>query len=134
MDVTSSLKFCIRDPKWMSEKAFSLSYNPPPGVQKSNVEHESVRVELSDVRPYQNSLSLDKEGFQIVDFESKLGYADFYDKDRVENVFAEELRSMLLELLGASGVYFHETVVSIRGLLVWMSVPLLRVIDTFTAS
>ncbi|KAL9104085.1 MAG: hypothetical protein Q9163_000937 [Psora crenata] len=110
MAVSSSLKFCKQDPRWSYEKAFSLSYNPPPGVEKSNVEHESVNLTLTDVRPHKDSLSLDREGFQIVDLESKLEYGDFYDKGQVQRVFAEELRGMLLNLLGAKGVFFHETI------------------------
>lgn len=114
MDVLAGLKFCKRDPKWSYEKAFSLSYNPPPGIDKSNVEHDSVEVILNDVRPFKNSLRLDREGFQIVDLKSKLGYQDFFDRDQVQKVFAEEVRDTLKKLLGADGIFFHETVVSFR--------------------
>lgn len=112
MDVLTGLKFCKRDPKWSYEKAFSLSYNPPLGIDKSNVEHESVEVMLNDVRPFKNSLRLDREGFQVVDLESKLSYREFFERDQVQEVFAEEVRNTLKKLLGADGIFFHETVVS----------------------
>ena len=106
MNLSSQLKFCKRDPKWSHEKAYSLSYNPPPGVKATNVEHEPMGVTVHDVRPYKDSLSFDREGFQIVNLESKLEYEHFFDMTQVQNVFGEELREMLFRVLGAKGVSF----------------------------
>ncbi|EME81578.1 uncharacterized protein MYCFIDRAFT_121755, partial [Pseudocercospora fijiensis CIRAD86] len=102
--VHSTIKFCKRDPKWSHEKAFNLSYLPPPGTQKTNVDHEDIDVTIHDIRPRKDSLSLGREGFQILDLESKLEYEDFFDQEKVQSIFAVELREVLLKSLGASGV------------------------------
>lgn len=62
-------------------------------------------VDLCDLRPHKDSLSLDREDFQIVYLESKLEYGDFFDRDQVQKVFAEEMRGMLLKLLGVKGIF-----------------------------
>jgi hypothetical protein len=111
MDIFGKIKFAKRDAKWSREKAFTLLYQPPPGHPKTNIEHEEVDVVIHDVRPYKELLNLDREGYQIIDLESKLQYEDFFNRDRVKDIFAVELRDVLLKLLGARGVYFHETVV-----------------------
>jgi hypothetical protein len=111
MDVAAKVKFAKRDPKQTEKTRFFYSYDPTPGEPVSNIEYEQVAIDIHDVRPRKDTLSLDREGFQILDLESKLQYQDFFDKDKVKEIFMEELRIALLKLLGARGLFFHEIVV-----------------------
>lgn len=119
MDLIGKLKFAEQDPKWAEEKAFYLSYQPPPGSPDTNVVYEAVDLLIHDIRPFKDSLSITREGYQIVDLESKLNYEDFFDRNRVQDVFLPELRTVLMELFGARGIYFHETVVRFSNIASW---------------
>jgi hypothetical protein len=94
------------------EKAYDVRCKPPPNLNKTNIEHVKVYdVPLYDMRPILDTLSLDAQGFIATSMPSSMSYDDFFDQDKLQNVFAEEVRSHLLKSLGASCIFFHECVV-----------------------
>lgn len=112
LDTTASMSF-IKPGSWpATEKPFELLYMPIDGFPMSNYELETVHdIPIHDMRPYMDSLSLDQQGFIVATLASTLRYEDFWDEKSLKDVYAEELRSLLLKHLHARSVFIHECVV-----------------------
>src|SRR6266403_2470758 len=85
-----------------SEKPRSLEFDPPPGVPRTTAVYRDHTVTIRDVRPVASTLSLEREGFQLVTAAS--GVRDFYDEEAVQTRYYAETVSSLEELTGASRV------------------------------
>jgi hypothetical protein len=72
------------------------------GVPKIFFETESRPVAIRDMRPIASSLSLDREGFELLRHETAVD--DLYDDEAVDNVYYPELVALLKQRLGASRV------------------------------
>ncbi|KAI4149667.1 MAG: hypothetical protein L6R39_002449 [Caloplaca ligustica] len=104
-DVQSAIHFLKENPSYQHEKPyafrFALSSNDIP---QSNMEMQKVEpITITDIRGFEQDYSLDVNGFTILELDSKLGYHDFYDSERVKVYFAE-LEDLLEYHLGASKV------------------------------
>jgi len=86
----------------MSDKPRSLEYEPPPGVPRTTAVYRDHTVTIRDVRPVASSLSLERQGFQVVTAASSV--QDFRDEEAVRTRYYEETVSLLEELTGASRV------------------------------
>src|SRR5882757_6536039 len=86
----------------MSDKPRSLEYEPPPGIPRTTAVYRDHTVTIRDVRPVASTLSLEREGFQVVTAAS--GVSDFYDEEAVQTRYYAEMASLLEELTGASRV------------------------------
>ena len=49
----------------MKEKPYSYNYEPPPGVPPRNTREETHTVKIIDARPFNDTLSLEREGFVL---------------------------------------------------------------------
>lgn len=95
------------------EKAYDIRCKGPDGLAQLNTENVTIsNIPLYDMRSIVDTLSLDVQGFLVVDLPSRMNYADFFDEEKLRTVYAEEIRSYLLDSLGATCVFFHECVVS----------------------
>jgi hypothetical protein len=54
----------------MSERAHSYTYGPPSGVPRSNTVNAAHRMTVHCARPIAADLSLDREGFELVEHRS----------------------------------------------------------------
>jgi hypothetical protein len=86
----------------MSGKPRSLEYEPPPGIPRTTAVYRDHTVTIRDVRPVASTLSLEREGFQVVTAASSV--RDFYDEEAVRTRYYAETISLLEELTGASRV------------------------------
>jgi hypothetical protein len=86
----------------MSEKPRSLEYEPPPGVPRTTAVYRDHTVTIRDVRPVASSLSLERQGFQVVTAASSV--KDFSDEEAVRTRYYEETVSLLEELTDACRV------------------------------
>jgi len=96
----------------MAERAFNYTYDPPPGVPRSNTRPETHRVAIHDMRPIESELSLDREGFEVLGYRSAV--RDFYNDDEVRAVYYPESERLIAETLGASKVYIFDHTVRRR--------------------
>ncbi|KAJ9133114.1 hypothetical protein NKR19_g9178 [Coniochaeta hoffmannii] len=97
------------------EKLYELEYNPSDGLAERNYDtHQIYDIPIHDLRPLKGKLSLDREGFVILDLPSSMKYEDYLDETKLKSVFAEELRQCLLNTLGARAVFIHECVIRKR--------------------
>jgi len=62
----------------MSDQPRSLEYEPPPGVPRTTAVYRDHTVTIRDVRPLASALSLEREGFQLLTFASRI---DLYDEE-----------------------------------------------------
>ena len=69
----------------MTEIPHSYTCDPPPGVPRTNTANAPHRVTVHDARPIVADLSLDREGFELI--EQRSAVHDFYDEDELRRVF-----------------------------------------------
>src|SRR5712675_889369 len=86
----------------MSEKPRSLEFEPPPGVPQTTAVYREHTVEIRDVRPVAETLSLEDEGFQLLTAPTSV--TDFDDEEAIRTRYYAETISLLEEVTGASRV------------------------------
>ena len=85
-----------------AEKPRSLEFEPPPGVPQTTAIFEERKVDIHDMRQLAPTLSVDREGFQLLTAPSSL--RNFEDAQAVRTRYYEESISLLKEVTGASRV------------------------------
>src|SRR4051794_8197341 len=96
----------------MTERPRNYTFDPPPGVPRSNIVSETHRVPIHDLRPIEADVSLDREGFELLGHVSAV--RDFYDDDEVRSVYYPESERLIAEVLGASRVFIFDHTVRRR--------------------
>ena len=93
----------------MTERPRNYTYDPPPGVARSNSVPETHIVPILSVRPVAGEVSLDREGFAVVHHQSAV--RDFYNDAEVREIYYPEAERVLAEATGARRVFvFDHTV------------------------
>ena len=82
--------------------AYDRDDNDPPSVMPL----EPHRMQIRDLRPIGHELSLDVQGFALVEQRSAVG--DFWDDDEVRRVYYPEAERFLLDHTGASRVFIFD--------------------------
>ena len=72
----------------MSERPRYYAYEPEPGEPRSNLEPEPHQMRIHDMRPISSDISLDTQGFALV--EQRSAVQDFWDDDEVRRVYYPE--------------------------------------------
>lgn len=86
----------------MAEKPHTYTFDPPPGVPRSNIVTEEHTLPIHDIRPVAGGLSLDREGFALVTEHSAL--RNFYDEDELRRTYYKEAERMVAAATGANRV------------------------------
>ena len=84
----------------MTERPHSYTYDPPPNVPRTNTVNVPHRVTVHDARPIARDLSLDREGFELMDHHSAV--RDFYDEDELRRVYYPEAERLVAQDTGAT--------------------------------
>jgi len=90
----------------MAERPRNYTFDPPPGVPRSNSTHEAHTVAIHDARPLASEISLDREGFAVLHQQSAV--RDFWDEDEVRRVYYPEVQRVLAQVTGASKVFIFD--------------------------
>jgi hypothetical protein len=85
-----------------AEKPFNLTYDPPPGIARTNTAYAGHLFAIHDARPIAGALSLDREGFALVRHETAI--RDFDDEAALRSVYYPESERLVAEATGASRV------------------------------
>jgi hypothetical protein len=85
-----------------AEKPRSLEYLAPPGVPQTTAVYREREVEIHDVRPVAEALSLEHEGFQLLNAPTKV--SDFGDEETIRTRYYDEAIELLKAQTGASRV------------------------------
>lgn len=108
-DVLTDLIFLKRDSKFLSEKPYRLRYDPGAEIPRTNCETQvQTDVLVRDIRGSESKYTLDRNGFQVLRLNCKLAPAEFHDREKVKDVYYEELRELLKRELGAKRVEILE--------------------------
>ena len=76
------------------------------GKQKMFFDTEDHTVAIADMREVADTLSIDREGFELTNHESAV--EDFYDDDAIERVYYPEIQALLRRELGATNVVIFD--------------------------
>jgi hypothetical protein len=90
----------------MTDRPRNYTFDPPPGIPRSNSTHEAHTVAVHDARAVESDISLDREGFALLHYQSAV--KDFWDEDEVRRVYYPEVQRVLAEATGASKVYIFD--------------------------
>jgi hypothetical protein len=96
----------------MTERPRNYTFDPPPGVPRSNTVHETHRVPIFDARETAPDASLDREGFELLRHTSAV--RDFYDEDEVRRTYYPEAERLIAGATGASRVFIFDHTVRRR--------------------
>jgi hypothetical protein len=88
--------------KPMAERLVSYQYDPPPGVPLRNGEDEPHLVAVRDARPLAVDLSLDEEGFELL--QAPTAFASFDDSAAIRSAYYAEVEQRLQAATGAQRV------------------------------
>jgi hypothetical protein len=111
----AALSFVAADLNYLTsspDRPRNYTYEPPSGEPRSNIVPEPHNVPIYDLRPISETLSLDREGFALVQQKSSMkDFYDFYDDDEVRNVYYGEAERLIKAATGAARVFvFDHTV------------------------
>ena len=88
--------------KPMAERRYSYQYEPPAGVPMRNGVDEPHAVSIRDARPLAVDLSLDEEGFELL--QAPTAFASFDDPDAIRSAYYAEVERLLGQATGAARV------------------------------
>lgn len=105
MDVVFSLPQVLGEVVYLKktpEKPHTYTYDPPDGVAKTNIVGEPHTIAIHDMRPLADGLTLDQQGFALVDAPTRV--TDFYDEKQLEATYYREAEDLVKQATGASRV------------------------------
>jgi hypothetical protein len=96
-----------------AEKPFRYTYEPPAGVPVDNCSYEARPFRIYDARSIAPRVSLDEEGFALVQHQSAV--TNFYDVDEIRRVYYPEAVRLMTEATGAVKVHVFDHLMRRRG-------------------
>jgi hypothetical protein len=90
----------------MLERPRNYTFEPPLGVPRSNVVNDARRVAVHDARPIADRVSLDANGFAVVQHRSAV--RDFLDDEEVRRVYYPEVERIVKRATGADRVHIFD--------------------------
>src|SRR5215469_8208850 len=93
--VETSLSYLIDS----SEKPFTYMYEPPAGVPAMSLRSSRYPAAISNGRLILGDLSLDRQGFVLVNHDTAV--RDFYDADEVRKLYYHEVEQLVKKATGA---------------------------------
>jgi hypothetical protein len=90
----------------MTERPRNYAYDPPVGVPRSNTTPEIHTVPIYDARPIAPEISLDREGFALL--QNDTAVRDFWDDDEVRRVYYPEAAATITRATGAARVFIFD--------------------------
>ena len=90
----------------MADRPRNYTFEPPAGVPRSNTNHEAHKVAIHDARPVAGAVSLDANGFALVNHRSAV--RDFFDDEEVRRVYYPEVERVLKQVTGAYRVHIFD--------------------------
>jgi hypothetical protein len=105
MDAVSSLSQVAGEVVYLAktaDKPHTYTYDPPDGVARTNIVNDPHTVPIFDMRPIADGLSLDGQGFALID--APTAVSDFYDEAQLRSVYYREAEDLVKQATGASRV------------------------------
>jgi hypothetical protein len=86
----------------MAERPHTYTYDPPPGVPRSNIVGDTHTLPIHDLRTLPDTPSLDREGFALVN--APTAVRDLYDENELRQTYYREAERIVAEATGARRV------------------------------
>jgi hypothetical protein len=86
----------------MAERPYVYTFDPPPGVARSNILGEGHTLPIHDIRALPVAASLDREGFALLDAPTAVD--DLYDEAALRARYYKEAERIVAEATGAHRV------------------------------
>ena len=96
--VNAPLNYLVRT----GDRPYSYQYEPPPGVPLRHGQYVAQTVSVRDGRSIVDTLSLDRNGFELRGHAS--GFTDFRDDDAVRAAYYPEIEQLVKDATGATRV------------------------------
>ena len=96
--VTAALNYVVPT----ADRLFTHLHETPPGIPRTNGQYESRMMQIHDIRPFADGLSLDREGIMLARQPSRV--SDFYDDDEIRRVYYGEAERLIASATGAARV------------------------------
>jgi hypothetical protein len=90
----------------------SYTYDPPDGTPRTTIEPEPHRVDIHDARPLAAKVSLDEQGFGIL--QQRSAVTEFDDDGEIQHVYYKEAEDALKAATGADRVFIFDHTVRRR--------------------
>src|SRR5918912_106336 len=90
----------------MTERPRYYAYEIGPSQRQSNMTHDPHTMRIHDMRPISTDMSLDTQGFALV--EQRSAVQDFWDDDEVRRVYYPEAEQIIKQVTGASRVFIFD--------------------------
>jgi hypothetical protein len=90
----------------MTERPRNYACEPPVGVPRSNTTPETHIVWIYNARPIAPDISLDREGFALI--EKDTAVRDFWDDDELRQVYYPEAETAIARATGAARVFIFD--------------------------
>lgn len=101
-DVQTTLNYY----KPADEPPFNYVEDVPEGKPRTNIQEDPRTVVIHDVRGKEDTVSLDKTGFQFVKHES--AEKEFVDEEAIKTVYYKEVEELLKKETGAKRVFIFD--------------------------
>ena len=101
-NVEANLKFIVPQ----QTKPFFESSEYTGSVPKIHFKTEYKSVEILDIRDKKDQFQFEKNGFELLDHKTTV--KDFYNHNEVKNVYAKELKNLLIKRFNASEVFIFD--------------------------
>lgn len=113
--IESHMYYLERLPLYDVEKPYSMRYMPEDGIPQSNYTKIKCPITVQSMRgPGSGPFLIDECGFQVEKLHSGLSYDEFWDNQRVQQVYIEEVKQVLKKVLGAKYVHVLDYAVSVQ--------------------
>jgi len=107
-DLEASIYFLENNEIYRTEKPYHLQY-PISGVERSNLRtQKNEHIPIRDLRGREDEIGFENNGIAILEMETSMTYEEFNDKEKLKNVYCEEVGNALLQYTGAKEVQIYD--------------------------
>lgn len=95
------------------EKPYEMRFYPPGNFPRKNLHISTYHdIPVEDVRNQEKDLSIDKNGFRLMQINVSMNLEDFSSREAIRSQYLPQVAKSLKECLGASRVQVHDYLVS----------------------
>lgn len=114
----ASICFLARDELYETTRPYAIQYEPHGDVPQTNVKQEMVNnIPIRNLRPFKDTLKLEKDGIVVRDLNTQMTYEKFADPVAVQDTYLPKVRELLRDVLETQNVAILEYLVSKRSLI-----------------
>jgi hypothetical protein len=84
----------------------TYTYDPPPGEPLTTIVPEAHALPIHDVRPLAAAISLDQEGFALLQHRSAV--SEFVDDEEIKQIYYPETEQVLKDATGADRIFIFD--------------------------